>query len=145
MSTQTHTGRAAVMRPAGGGVVRPAVLALVAMTAVVMVASLMWPATEATQVTVGGYTRGELAQIERLEAQAAAHEQSLLQRGYEADAARWAAQADFYEQIRQARAAAAATARLQGQADEYLTSQMTRADRAWARRLQGQAELYLDQ
>lgn len=142
MSTQTYTRPSSFTRPIVGA--RAHRVALVAVVAAMLAGALVWQALDTVDVAVGEYTRGELAQIERLEGQAAAYEQFLLQRAYQADAARWTAQAEFYEQVRQARAEVAATARLQGQAREHLLSQMTPADRAWARRLQGQAELLLE-
>jgi ABC-type lipoprotein release transport system permease subunit len=76
---------------------------------------MIWLAVAST-----GFTRGQLADIARLEGQAELYEQQALERGREADIARWVAQAERHEQVRQARVNEAATARLEGLADEYL-------------------------
>lgn len=93
------------------------------------------------------YTRGQLADIARLEAQAEpyleAARQQALQRSYEADAARWIARAEYYQQQHEARVNAAATARLEGLAREYHLNQLSRGDRAYAERLHAQAQAEL--
>jgi hypothetical protein len=93
------------------------------------------------------YTRGQLADIARLEAQAETYveaaKQVALQRSYEADTARWIARAEYYQQQHEARVNAAATARLEGLARDYHLSQLSRSDRAYAERLHAQAQAEL--
>jgi hypothetical protein len=93
------------------------------------------------------YTRGQLADMARLEAQAETYleaaQQAALQRSYEADAARWIARAEYFQQQHEAGVNAAATARLEGLARDYRLSQLSRGDRAYAERLHAQAQAEL--
>jgi hypothetical protein len=90
--------------------------ALIAAVVVVATMSRVGPSETETAI----FTRGQLADIARLEGMAGTELSRQGTAGQSADAARWTAQAEAYEQGRRARADAAATARLAGLAREFV-------------------------